>query len=109
MNINYLLIIAAIIGIIWFYYSRKKIESGRNSGNNNKPRILVEETKTGRKAIIIQGGAESDPRTIDGELQMFPRWIKVAYILKNGELSKKITGWRSSDKFNVIGQLNIEE
>lgn len=121
---NYLLIAALILVPIWLAWKSTKAERKRKEAidktrrevtKNGKrfsvvtiTRALVREKRTNRKAMVIERGAERDPVTVNGELTMFPRWIKVKYILKNGGCSK-LSGWRSSDKFGILGSVDVDK
>ncbi len=72
-------------------------------------RILVNEKKTGREAIVTTCGYEDEQQQLEGELINLPEGIKVCYRLENGIFSPEESDWLAGDDFNFIEVAQVEE
>jgi hypothetical protein len=86
---------------------RTEVIDGKEYSVVTKSLPIVREKRTGRVGIALERGAESDPTTINGELALKPRWIRVQFVrMSDGNVGR--IEWRSYGKFETVGTADID-
>jgi len=86
---------------------RTEVIDGKEYSVVTKTLPIVREKRTGQMGIALERGAESDPITINGELALVPRWIKVQFVRKSDGKAGRVE-WRSYGKFETVRTTDID-
>lgn len=86
---------------------RKEVLDGREYAVVTRKLSVARERSTGRIGIVMERGRETESTTIDGELTLVPRWIKVQFVRKTDGKAGRIE-WRSYEKFEIIGAVDVD-
>jgi len=68
---------------------------------------IVREKRTGRIGIVMERGGENDPNTVNSELVMEPRWIRVQFVRKSDGKAGRVE-WRRYAKFEIVGTADVD-
>ena len=86
---------------------RTEVIDGKEYTVVTKSLPIVREKRTGRIGLVMERGAENDPNTVNGELVMEPRWIRVQFVRKSDGKAGRVE-WRRYEKFEIVGTADVE-
>ena len=86
---------------------RTEVIDGKEYSVVTKSLPIVREKRTGRMGIVMERGGENDPNTVNGELVMEPRWIRVQFVRKSDGKAGRVE-WRRYAKFEIAGTADVD-
>jgi hypothetical protein len=86
---------------------RTEVIEGKEYTVITKSLPVVREKRTGQIGIALERGAQNDPTTINGQLALEPRWIRVQFVRESDGKAGRIE-WRSYAKFEILGTVDVD-